>query len=150
MEDSPDDIFLFMRAARTEAEAQHMRIFPVTSAEIAQEFLCCKGQFEGRVDQAPPGLIVTDIKMPKMNGLEFVHWARSQTFLNKVPIVVMSSSDQPRDVKDAYEFGANCYILKPNVPEEFNEIVRAIAHYWCDHSVLPEGNFVRKPAVSVA
>lgn len=139
-----------MRAARTELEAQHMRIFPVTSAEMAQEFLTSTGQFAGRVDTAPPGLIVTDIKMPKMNGLEFILWARAQPFLEKVPIVVMSSSDQPRDVKDAYDYGANSYILKPTVPEEFNQIVRAIAHYWCDQSVLPEGDFVRKPAVSAA
>ncbi len=143
VEDNSDDVFLFIRTARL--EAPKMRVFPLTDAAAAQDFLCCVGQFSGRVDSVPPGLIITDLKMPKLAGHEFVKWARQQNFLKKVPVLVLSSSEDANDVSRAYQDGANSYLVKPSSADGYKALVRTIADYWCDNNLLPEGPFVRSP-----
>ena len=90
--------------------------------------------------------MVLDLKMPFVNGLEVLEWARAQPALRFVPMVVLTSSEQEADIEAAYRLGAASFLVKPSQPDALGELVRVIDAYWLKHNRLPAAVLDREPA----
>ena len=126
VEDSPADAELAMRALRKGKLANH--ITWVKDGAEALEFIFRTGAYAGRPDQNPK-LILLDIKMPKVDGIEVLRRVKGSE-LKTIPVVVMTSSNEERDVLESYRLGANSYIVKPVEFEQFSETMTKAGYYW--------------------
>jgi CheY-like chemotaxis protein len=134
-EDDVDHAFFTARAFE-DAHGDDVQMHTVHDGEEALDYLHQRGRFEG----APrPHLIVLDLKMPKVNGLEVLEQIKADEGLRKIPIVVLSSSDRPQDISDSYERHANSYVTKPATLTGLREGVAGLARYWLDVATLPNG-----------
>jgi CheY-like chemotaxis protein len=103
------------------------------------DYLTGVGRYSDRNKYPLPGVILLDIKMPRVNGLEFLKWFQNHApeELRLIPVIVMSSSDHERDIKKAYELGANCYLVKPIHWPEFEEQMKTLDIFWGKHVKPP-------------
>jgi two-component system, response regulator len=127
VEDNPEDAEMTMRALRKRNLANHLHW--VKDGEEALEYLFCTGRYAGRDLRHPPRLVLLDIKMPKVDGIEVLRRVKASE-LKQVPVVVMTSSNEERDVLESYRLGVNSYIVKPVQFEDFMETVSKIGLYW--------------------
>ena len=127
VEDNPEDAEMTMRALRKRNLANHLHW--VKDGEEALEYLFCTGRYAGRDLSHPPRLVLLDIKMPKVDGIEVLRRVKSSE-LRQVPVVVMTSSNEERDVLESYRLGVNSYIVKPVQFDDFLETVSKIGLYW--------------------
>ena len=126
-EDSENDILMFRRAARRAKFNQPLSV--VTNGEEVIAYLSGDGKFRDR-DQYPlPGLVLLDLKMPRMNGFEVLQWLRQQPQFAALQVVVLSSSDEIRDINRAYQLGANSFLVKPLSFDEFVGMLEALRSY---------------------
>ena len=126
LEDQENDVILVRRAA-AKVDAGH-QIAAVNNGQDALRYL--EGTERDR-DQFPaPDLILTDLKMPVMSGLEFLRWRRDKKRWWLVPTLVLSGSGLESDIREAYSLGATSYFTKPNDPAELATILRVIFEYW--------------------
>lgn len=88
------------------------------------------GNFKEAKEMQMPGLIIMDLKMPKMTGIELMRVMRHEFGELIIPVVLMSSSREPKDLKESYQAGINSYVVKPLDFDEFNKTVRIIGEYW--------------------
>ena len=139
VEDDPRDVFLVRDVFERYG---HCRLETVTDGQEAIDYLTGTGKFSNRLKFPLPQVVLLDLKMPRVNGLEFLRWLRheSPNSLHVLPVVVMSSSNDPKDVASAYELGVNSYLLKPIAWHEFQERMKALNIFWSDH--------VEKPVIS--
>lgn len=127
VEDNSDDEKLTLRALR-QAEIR-TEVAVVRDGVEALEYLFREGRFAGRPIPVPE-LILLDLKLPKINGLEVLERLRSHEATRMVPVVIMSSSDEESDIVNGYRLGANSYIRKPVDFEKFIHAVGQLALYW--------------------
>jgi CheY-like chemotaxis protein len=128
VEDNQDDLDLALHALRRENLAN--KILVVRDGEEALDFLFCRGKFGGRsVDQAPK-LVLLDLKLPKVDGMEVLKQSKSDPRLKSIPVVIMTSSKEERDLVASYNLGANSYIQKPVDFEKFRNTVKTVGLYW--------------------
>ncbi len=127
-EDSDDDVIFIQRALRR-AEIKNP-LQRVKDGEEAIEYLSGAGIYSSRQKFPYPSFILTDLKMPRKNGLEVLHWIKENPTYRVVPMVMLSSSNNQDDVRRAYELGANAYHLKPTNYEELPNLLRGIYDYW--------------------
>ena len=127
VEDNAEDAEMTMRALRKRNLANHVHW--VKDGEEALEYLFCTGRYAGRDVAHPPRLVLLDIKMPKVDGIEVLRRVKSSE-LKQVPVVVMTSSNEERDVLESYRLGANSYIVKPVQFADFLDTVTNIGLYW--------------------
>lgn len=128
VEDNPEDAEMTMRALRKRNLANHLHW--VKDGEEALEYLFCTGRYAGRdASCPPPRLVLLDIKMPKVDGIEVLRRVKGSE-LKQVPVVVMTSSNEERDVLESYRLGVNSYIVKPVQFEDFMDTVSKIGLYW--------------------
>ncbi len=109
-EDNGDDVFIFKLAFKRATLPHTLHI--VEDGQYAIEWLQGSNQYSDREKYPMPEVLVTDIKMPRKNGFELLEWVRAQKQFANLPVIVLSSSDEPRDVKRAYELGATSYFVK--------------------------------------
>jgi len=128
VEDSQDDADLALHALRREKLAN--RLYHVRDGEEALEFLFCSGAFAHRSFDHPPKLVLLDLKLPKVNGIEVLKRVKEDTRTHTIPIVMMTSSREEQDMVRSYNLGANSYIQKPVDFERFRETVKSIGLYW--------------------
>ena len=128
VEDEENDV-LFVQQATKKGNAGHI-VHSVHHAEEAIHYLRGEGKYADRNKFPLPNVILTDLKMPRMNGFEFLRWLRSHPECSIIPTIVFSSSHLEADVKEAYRLGASSYIAKPRVLNELEEILRVIYEYW--------------------
>ena len=126
-EDNPEDAEMTLRALRKRNLANHVHW--VRDGEEALEYLFCTGRYAGRDMNYPPRLVLLDIKMPKVDGIEVLRRVKNSA-LKQVPVVVMTSSSEERDVLESYRLGVNSYIVKPVRFDDFVETVSKIGLYW--------------------
>ncbi len=129
IEDNPNDAALIMRAMSKSNLANH--IMHLDDGEDALDYLFCRGAFKG--NQFPHNtlrLIILDLKLPKLNGLEILKEIRDNELTHKMPVVILTSSKEDPDIKTAYDLGANSYIVKPLAFEEFFKVVTDLGFYW--------------------
>src|SRR5918996_5687027 len=136
VEDNPEDAEMTMRALRKRNLANHLHW--VKDGEEALEYLFCPGRYAERAGAEPPRLVLLDIKMPKVDGIEVLRRVKASE-LRTVPIVVMTSSNEERDVLESYRLGANSYIVKPVQFEAFLDTVSKIGLYWMLTNRVPQG-----------
>lgn len=128
VEDNPDDEALTIRAF----SKNNIRN-PVVVARDGQEaldYLYASGSYAGRVDQQRPALILLDIKLPKLNGIEVLRHIRAHAQTKLIPVVMMTTSKEEDDLVKSYSLGANSYIRKPVDFQQFLEVVRQVGIYW--------------------
>lgn len=122
LEDSSDDVFFFLRSVeKIGAAAVH-----VTDGHLAKQLLIPEGSLVGCNAAALPSVIVTDLKMPRCDGIDFVKWLRAQSAIKDIPIIVLSSSPRPGDQDRAIAAGANGYLVKPCDPLEDGILLQSI------------------------
>lgn len=136
VEDNPDDVLLIQRAFRNGKVVNPLKV--VTDGEQAVEYLAGRGRFADRSDNPLPSLMLLDLKLPRMSGLEVLEWLRGQPILKRLRVVVLTSSKEPKDINRAYELGANSYLVKPVAFESLVEMVKSLDLYWMLLSERPE------------
>jgi two-component system, response regulator len=128
VEDSQDDVDLALHALRREKLANNILV--VRDGEEALDFLFCRGAFTQRSFDHPPKLVLLDLKLPKVDGLEVLKQVKSDPRTKVIPVVIMTSSKEERDLVTSYHLGANSYIQKPVDFEQFRETVKSVGLYW--------------------
>lgn len=128
VEDNPDDAELVLHALRKRRLVN--RIDVVTDGEEAVDYLFGRGSHEDRAGEPPPDVILLDLKLPKLDGLEVLREIRSNETTTNVPVVILTSSDQDPDIARAYELRANSYVVKPVDFDSFSEVVAGLGLYW--------------------
>ncbi len=128
LEDEPHDVFFIKRALEQVAKGHVLR--SVENGEEAIQYLRGEGQFADREAFPFPNLILTDLKMPRMNGFEFLEWIRHHQDCSVIPTIVLSSSAIESDVRRAYEIGANAYVRKPASMEDLVKMIKLTWEYW--------------------
>ncbi len=137
VEDDLNDIFLVKRAFK-KAEI-HNPLQVVTDGQEAINYLKGDGKYADREHWPIPKLIVMDIKMPRRSGFEVLEWVKGNGGpLRRIPIVIVSSSDNPDDINRAYELGANAYMVKPVDFRAVEHLFQSITHYWGLECAKPE------------
>lgn len=98
--------------------------------EEALDYLFARGQYHGRNAAHVPKVILLDLKLPKLNGLEVLKEIRQNEITRKIPVIIMTSSKEDKDIQVAYDLGANSYIVKPVDFHKFAEVVKEVGFYW--------------------
>jgi CheY-like chemotaxis protein len=136
VEDDPDDILLFREAAKRASIAN-----PIDVAVNGEDAIAYCEALRGAGPmglRAAPVVICLDLKLPRKNGLEVLAWLRDEPGLRRIPVVVLSSSNQESDVSRAYDLGANSYFVKPVSFDELKVVVELLRTYWGVHNRPPE------------
>ena len=128
VEDNPDDVELTLRAFK-KSNLQNTIVVARDGVE-AIDYLFGTGEYEGRDTSIQPELILLDLKLPKLDGLEVLGRIRSNEKTSMLPIVVLTSSDEQEDLLRSYRLGANSYIRKPVNFQQFIEAVQHLGLYW--------------------
>ena len=128
VEDNPNDIELTLHAFRDNHLANHMHV--VRDGAEALEYVFGEGRYEGRRVDDPPRVILLDLKLPLVDGLEVLRRVKGDQRTRTIPVVVLTSSAEERDIVESYELGVNSYIVKPVDFEQFTEAVRQLGLYW--------------------
>ena len=135
-EDSEDDMAL-IRLAFLKGKLINPIQF-VRNGEEAIAYLKGEGPYANRVEYPLPCLVLLDLKMPRKNGFEVLEWIRQQPGMNGLRVVVLTTSQEIRDVNQAYQLGANSFLVKPTDLHDFVAMTRALAGYWLWMSQMPE------------
>ena len=135
-EDNPADAELTQRALRKHNLGN--RLYWVKDGAEALDFIFCRGAYTGRDPANPPKLVLLGIKMPKVDGIEVLRQLKADASARLIPIVVMTSSNEERDVLESYRLGANSYIVKPVEFPAFLDVVAKIGLYWVLTNRVPE------------
>ena len=128
VEDDPRDVQLTLHAFREHHLANEMRV--VRDGEEALEFIFRTGQYANRSPADQPKVILLDLKLPKVDGLEVLREIRADAALRSVPVVILTSSREERDIVQGYDLGVNSYIVKPVEFDKFIETVQTLGFYW--------------------
>ncbi len=128
VEDDPRDAELTLRALRKNNLANH--VYVAEDGEEALDFFFCRGKFAGRNLNTPPKVVLLDLKLPKVNGLEILKAIKSDNRTKHIPVVIVTSSREEPDVKRAYELGVNSYVVKPVDFDKFVSAMSSLGLYW--------------------
>ena len=128
VDDSQDDVDLTLHALRTENLAN--RVFIARDGEEALEFLFCTGPHVQRSFDHPPKLVLLDLKLPKVDGMQVLKQVKDDPRTKIIPVVLMTSSREERDLVRGYNLGANSYLQKPVDFDEFRKMVKLLGLYW--------------------
>src|SRR4030081_1854449 len=128
VEDNQNDMDLALHALRREKLANN--IYVARDGEGDLGFFFCRGAVRHRSFDHPPKLVLLDLKLPKVDGMEVLKQVKSDPRTKTIPIVIMTSSKEERDLVAGYNLGANSYIQKPVDFEQFRETVKSVGLYW--------------------
>jgi len=134
VEDDPVDLKLALRELEREGT---VRVEVVRDGEEALDFLFCRGGFEDRSPLSPPAMVLLDLKLPKVDGLEVLHEIKSNPATQAIPVVILTSSREERDLIESYRLGVNSYIQKPVDFGKFRDTMRTVESYWMSLNQRP-------------
>lgn len=136
VEDNPDDVTLTLRALKKNNLLNEVVV--ARDGVEALDFLFCEGSYNNRVPEHLPELILLDLKLPKVDGLEVLKRIRANERTKLLPVVILTSSNEQSDIISGYELGVNSYIRKPVDFEQFIEAVRQLGLYWLVLNQAPQ------------
>ncbi len=128
VEDNPNDVELTLHVFNSNRISNRIRV--VRDGSEALEFIFCTGAYATRNMRDGPKLILLDLKLPKVDGLEVLKQIKADPRTHAIPIVVLTSSHQDRDIVESYKYGVNSYICKPVDFVQFTEAARVLGMYW--------------------
>jgi len=134
VEDNPNDIELILEALSESNLAK--RVVVVNDGKKALEYLNYEGSFKKR-EKEYPAVILLDVKMPLMDGIEVLQIIKSDPKLKSIPVVMLSSSSEDHDLKKCYELGVNAFIVKPVSFNQFIDVVKQCGIFWTNFNKLP-------------
>ena len=128
IEDNPEDLELALLALREATPLAKIQV--ARDGAEATDFIFCEGPYSTRRIADTPKVILLDLKLPKIDGLDVLKRIKGDVRTNLIPVVVLTSSREQRDIIESYQLGVNSYIVKPVNFERFTEAVRNLAVYW--------------------
>jgi two-component system response regulator len=136
VEDSEDDSAFFVHALKESNPEAHLRV--ARDGVEALALIFGAGNPDDAVPIARPKLIILDLKLPKVSGLEVLRRLKANLHTRPIPVVTLSSSREKRDLAECYLLGANSYLVKPMDFDEFGEVVRTLGRYWLQFNQSPK------------
>lgn len=136
VEDNPTDAELAMRALNKKNLSNNL-VWLKDGVE-ALDFMFCRGQYEKRVVSSAPKLILLDLKLPKIDGIGVLRALKADAKTRIVPVVMLTSSSEERDIVESYQLGVNSYIVKPVDFDKFVEMVSQVGLYWALVNKVPQ------------
>ncbi|MGN6553187.1 MAG: response regulator [Verrucomicrobiota bacterium] len=136
VEDSPDDVTFFVYTLEKAGLAARLHV--ISNGAEALEFIFCTGKHKNRNPANRPKVILLDLKLPQVNGLEVLRRLKADPRTRTIPVVVLSSSQEERDLSESYGLGANSYLVKPMDFDEFSQCIRALGQYWLNFNQTPK------------
>lgn len=136
VEDNPNDVELTKEALVEHNLAN--KIVVVHDGAEALDYLYCRGKFR-QVNPATPAVVLLDLKLPKIDGLEVLRIIKRDEELKTIPIVILTSSREERDVVESYKLGVNAYVVKPVDIRQFIDAVRQLGVFWAILNEVPPG-----------
>jgi len=124
VDDNPVDLVVFSRAANR--TGLNVRLQTLTAGQQAIDYLNAKGEYTDRGKFPWPDVIVLDLKMPELNGFDFLAWRKASALFLSIPVVILSGSNEPDDLKRIFELGASKHIVKPTELQNWECVVRDI------------------------
>ncbi len=128
VEDNPNDVELTLHAFKSNHVSNFIHV--VRDGAEALEYIFCEDQYKERKIENSPKLILLDLKLPKVDGMQVLRKIRSDDRTKSIPVVILTSSDEERDVIESYKLGVNSYIRKPVDFEKFSKVVKDLEYYW--------------------
>jgi CheY-like chemotaxis protein len=128
VEDNPNDAELTLRALKKHNLAN--RVVHVSDGEEALDFMFARGKFAARKVEEGPRVVILDLKLPKVDGLEVLRALKGNPATKAIPVVVLTSSREEKDIIESYQLGVNSYIVKPVEFEKFIVAIRDLGLYW--------------------
>jgi CheY-like chemotaxis protein len=128
VEDNPDDAALVVRALKKHNLGN--KLIHLTDGEQALDFIFGKGKFDGREVASRPKVVLLDLKMPKIDGLQVLQAIREDPRTKAIPVVIMTSSREEKDIVDTYSSGVNAYVVKPVDFNGFSKAVAELGMFW--------------------
>ncbi len=141
VEDDPADAELTLHALRFNNLTDVIRV--ARDGEEALDFLFCRNSYAHRRFDQPPRLVLLDLKLPKVDGLEVLSALKSDPRTKAIPVVILTSSKEEKDLVNGYQLGVNSYIQKPVDFDQFRETVKQLGLYWLLVNESPPGNTFR-------
>jgi two-component system response regulator len=148
MKQQPTKVILLVEDNALEAELteralqctdlNHCKLVTVQDGVDALDFLHCRGKYQNRHGADEPWLVLMDLKMPRLDGLQTLQELRNHEKTASLPVILMTTSAQEHEVAKAYRTGANGYIQKPIRFEQFVRVLEDLGHYWFDTAEIPE------------
>lgn len=124
VDDNPIDLAFFSRAASKTGLG--LRLQMLTAGQQAIDYLNAKGEYSDRSKYPWPDVIVLDLKMPEVNGFDFLAWRKASRLFLSIPVIVFTGSNELDDIKRTFELGGNKHMVKPGVLEDWEKVVREI------------------------
>jgi CheY-like chemotaxis protein len=133
-DDAQDAMLVQMAVERADIG---LRIASVRDGEEAIDYLMGRSRYSDRQAHPFPNMMLLDLKMPRLSGFDVLEFVRGQPGLRQLPVVIFSSSDDPRDIRRAYDSGANSYLCKPHSNGDLSALLKALEEYWCKFNHFP-------------
>jgi two-component system, response regulator len=124
VDDNSTDLLFFGRAARN--THLNIRLQTLSAGQQAIDYLSAKGEYGDRSKYPWPDLIILDLKMPEINGFDFLAWRKASALFSSIPVIILSGSSEPSDIKRIFELGADNHIVKPAGLDEWEKVVRDV------------------------
>jgi len=142
VEDSPEDVELVSHVLRRGNLAHNIHV--ARDGEEALDFLFCRGAFAERSFDHPPKIVLLDLKLPKVDGIETLEQVKRDPRTKAIPVVILTSSNEESDLVRCYELGVNSYIQKPVDFDQFRHTISTAGLYWMAVNQLPPANAAKK------
>ncbi|WP_224999030.1 response regulator [Cesiribacter sp. SM1] len=136
VEDNPNDIALTLRAFKK--QQANCDVVVVRDGAEALDYLFCTGDYQGRDLDKMPALVLMDLKLPKIDGLEVIRRIREHNSTRFLPVVVLTTSEENTDLLECYSLGINSYIRKPVDSDNFDQVIRNLSLYWLKFNITPK------------
>ncbi len=128
VDDNASDVELTIRALRRHKLANNIHV--AEDGQDAVDFVFCRGAYAGRSPFSQPRVILLDLKMPRLDGIEVLRAIRADPLTRAIPVVILTSSKEQRDIVEGYRLGVNAYIQKPVDFDEFRKVIEQIGMFW--------------------